>query len=502
MNILSREGLHEYSVKRTGENVERFNNFSDIKRFLSVGFSTIYTATSEVDGRNGIKSGDKVYFKINNELGVNKLGRIDESSGSCEDVAEVMGYYALRNLQKSLGKDSVLRTTPYDFADYENDAFFEVISHKTSDFVEDDRLYGCISKNCISSTGDIIHGDALLSLVVDDDEVYSSRSNTIYNYDKALGEFSEKSASRGCELVVDPITTRYVANTMFWDYFFANSDRHCKNVNFEKIPLGDGKFLVTPLAIIDNGGGLCMQSNNCKKFFERCSGEGLEDGFYRTYSGSSLSPFSVPYELSIGRDAYPDGDFKDAYDELKVKEQIVVLLSCNRTLYNDFANMYKNLDFEKAIQDMRTELTFNSAFLPNLPQISSEVLNLKKAEVSESIADFMGEVFDFNTFLQNPNYYVDKMESFVEEDSLNLHIATNEEVEEFNDFMSKTYPTISLPSQLTQEASEDNEATQEDIPLDLDGNQDPNFNNNTQFSKLQGTIPLSQGSGPSEDVTM
>lgn len=432
MNIIGRESLNDYSALRQNNNVIRINNFSNIKRFLSVGFSTIYTATAGVNGRNGIAKGDRVYFKINNELGVNRIGRIDESSGSCEDVAEVMGFYTLRNLQNALGKESVLKTTPYDFADYEHDNFYNIIAKKTADFVEDDRLYGCISKDCVSPNAEILHGDAILSLVVPNNKVVASSSNTLFNYNSALGELSRKSAGYNQDIIIDPISTRYLANTMFWDYFFLNSDRHCKNINFERIPLTNGQFLVTPLAIIDNGGGLCMQSTNCKEFFSSCSEEGLANGFYKTYSSKATGPFCIPYELSVGQDSYPDGVYKDAYEGLTQGEQIVVLLSGNRTLYNDFANMYKNLSFEQAIKDMQSELRFNPEFLPNLSRISTEILDLKKAEVSSAMADFMSEEFNYETFLQDPNHYIDKFQSFVAEDELNLHIATNEEVEEFN----------------------------------------------------------------------
>ncbi len=430
MNIVSRESLNDYSISRQDGNINRVNNFTDIKRFLSVGYSTIYTAVAQVDGRNGIVSGDTVYFKINNEIGVNEFGRIDESSGSCEDVAEVMSFYALRNLQRTLGTKCVLKPTPYDFADYEHDDFFDVIAKKTNHFVESDRRYGCISKNCISSKGEIIHGDNLLSLVVPNKNVLKSSSNTLYNYDTALGELALASAKHGQEVIINPISTRYLANTMFWDYFISNSDRHCRNINFEKIALEDGRFLITPLAIIDNGGGLCMQSSNCRELFEQCSEEGSQDG--KTYSSSSLAPFNVPYDFNVGKDSFPDGDFKDAYEDLEPSEQIVALISGNRTLYNDFANMYKNLDFKKALTEMRLELRFKEDFLPNLGEIVTGVLNLKKLETSKSMANFMHEGFNYETFLQNPNYYVDKFAEYVTEDNLNLHIATDEEVEEFN----------------------------------------------------------------------
>ena len=435
MNILGRESLNDYSVTRSGNKVNRFDNFSDIKRFLSVGFSTIYTATAQVDGRNGIAKGDRVYFKINNEIGVSNLGRIDESSGSCEDVAEVMGFYALRNLQRKLGKESVLKATPYDFADYEHDSFVEVISKKTNNFVDSDRLYGCLSKNCLSSNSEIIHGDALLSLVVPNSKVLASSNNTLFNYDCALVEFFRRSASCGQHLIIDPISTRYLANTLFWDYFFSNSDRHCKNINFEKVPLDDNRFLVTPLAIIDNGGGLCLQNSNCKKLFEMCGKDIIEQGSYLT-RGVKASPFNVPYEFSIGRDSLPNGDFKDAYGGLSASEEIVVLISGNKTLYDDFANMYRGLDFNQVLLDMKSELKFNPNFLPNLSLLANQALDLRRVEISRSMADFMCQEFKLEEFLQDPNYYLDRFEAFVEKDNLNLHIATNEEVEEFREFIN------------------------------------------------------------------
>ena len=85
--------------------------------------------------------------------------------------------------------------------------------------------------------------------------------------------------------------------------------------------------------------------------------------------------------------------------------------------------MYKNLNFEQAIKDMQSELRFNPEFIPNLSRISTEILDLKKAEVSSAMADFMSEEFNYETFLQDPNHYIDKFLSFVAEDELNLHIA-------------------------------------------------------------------------------
>lgn len=443
MNILNREDLNDYTTTRTGDNIVRKSNFTDIQRFLSVGFSTIFTATSQVNCNNGIQPSDKVYFKINNEFGVNAIGRVDESSGSCEDVAEVLGFYALRNLGKVLGKNGVLKTTPYEFAEYSHETFFDAVLKKTGGFIESDRMYGCISKNCVAPEAEIIHGDSMLSLVVPNNKITKSSSNTLYNYDTSLGQFALEAGLRGQELLVHPITTRFLANTMFWDYFFANSDRHCKNINFQKVPLGNNKFLVEPLAVIDNGGGLCMQSSNCKKLFTSCEGLIANNGLNSSHIDNSFNPFSVPYDFYAGAESYPDGELKDLYDALRYREQLVVLLSTNKELYSDFANMYKNLDFATAVEDMHTELLFNPNFLPNLSAVATTVLQIKRAEISESMANYMGESFNIETFNANPSYYLDKFAEFVQDNSSNLHIATNEEVASFNETLYNEYGYIS-----------------------------------------------------------
>ena len=437
MNITNRESLNDYHATREQGNINRVYHFDNIRRFLSCGLSSIYTATSQIDGRNGILKGDKVFFKINSEIGVNPVGRIDESMGSCEDVAEVMGFYILRNLASSLGKKSILKTTPYEFADYSHDSFYDIIAKKTNNFVESDRRYGCISKDCVTKGAEIIRGDNLLSLIMPSKEALTSGSNNLYNYNASLGELALRAASVGQEVIIHPICTRYLANTMFWDYFFANNDRHCKNINFQKVQLHDGRFVVEPLPIIDNGAGLFMRSSNCKEVYTRFNSILSKRGSAQSFESTLLNNmFSSSQDFYVGSETYPQDESSVLYNSLKQSEQMVLLISKSRTLYQDFANMYKNLDYEKAINDMATELRFNPEFLPNLPGVTTAILNSRKIEVSKSMASLMGEKFNFEYFDKDANYYLDKFANFTQDDNLNIYIAPDEEVEAFNNAMS------------------------------------------------------------------
>ena len=99
MNISSRETLNEKETifLPDGDRI-KVPRYVDIKPFLSVGASKFYTAIAKFDGKNGVKAGDLIYFKANSERGVNaNTARTDEARGSCEDVAEVFGFYLLKN---------------------------------------------------------------------------------------------------------------------------------------------------------------------------------------------------------------------------------------------------------------------------------------------------------------------------------------------------------------------------------------------------------------------
>ena len=427
-------------MRQANGEMVRFQNFSDITLFNSVGMSIIYTAKSNVEGKNGIDAGDLVYFKANNARGVNTgLVRTDESLGSCEDYAEVLGHYVLKGLSDKLGSSFILRTTPYDFAEYHNDSFWKIVSKQTGGTISSDRLYGCISKNCIADNATIIHGNAVLATVANNSDIHRSSTNNIYNYSKGLECFKSLAAKNGQDLVIDPVCERYLANTLFFDFFYCNSDRHNRNINFQQIPLSDGRFLIEPLAVIDNGGGLGMQSPNCSMFYQD------QLGLLKTFG--SLSKTNRGYSsLSPQMDLYA-GD-KTFFDQTQISQdgqimsgsnqnmthiqQIVQLALNNRVLYQDLKNMYQNIDFMSAFRTMNSETGVNENFIPGFKEVLPAVLDLKKYEISQEMARTLGEEFNEQAFQEDPNYYIDKFESIVKDDSLSIHIATDQEIQEFN----------------------------------------------------------------------
>ena len=401
-------------------------------------------------------------------MGINQLGRIDESMGSCEDVAEVLGFYALRNLSKTLGDKSILGTTPYQFAEYSDNSFYDIIATKTNFQVDSSTLYGCLSKNCVEKNADMIFGDSLLGLVVPSKNVLSSSANTIFNYNRAFGELQLQASAIGQDVTIHPVCSRYLANLTFWDYFYANADRHCRNVIFQKVAINDRKYLIKPVNVIDNGGGLDLQFGNCKKRFEYHMKRIEQTGYVEAFRSSSDYQFCRIYELQAGKESFTDQETRDNFRSLKAHEKIVSLISNSQTLYQDFANMYKSLDFAKAISDMRTELGYKPNFLPFLSEVSMALLNYKRHEISEVMAKTMGEDFDEETFDKSPNYYIDKFQSYIKDENLNLHIATDEEIKEFDEnFESDNFAQrsdISISSFLQQRTK--NDSQQSDSILD------------------------------------
>lgn len=442
MNNKAREDLNEKRVKLL-ENDERIYLplYTDVKRFLSVGVSIIFTATAKYDGRNGIKAGDKVYFKANNRRGVNSIGRTEESMGSCEDVSEVYGYYLLKNLGENLGDKAVLKTTPYDFAQYANDEFWGLVAKQTSNLVSSCRLYGCVSKNCIDAKGQIVHGNELLRLVHEQKNVMKSSSNTLASYDSAVKAYQRKAAEAGQEVLVDPICTRYNANILMWDYFTANSDRHCKNINYELVELANGESVLTPLAILDNGGAFAMQSMNAQKLYAEELEKLQKTGKIEPFQGTLRNPFDVQYDMFVGKESFKDEQIKNCYDNLSYTAQLVMMISQNKTLFNDFKNIYNGLDTEKAFSQMCHDTRLPKDYLPGFLEITTAVTNFKKEQISMVMAEVMGEEFDEQKFVENQNYYVDKFESLVKENELTLNIASDKDVLEHKKRVEKIAKT-------------------------------------------------------------
>ena len=423
----------EYQRDKNG-NVLHVPIFSPAKRFESVGFSTIYVANANMDLKNEIHKGDLVYFKANNNRGVNNLGRTMESMGSCEDVAEVFCYYALKALNEAIKDDAVLIPTPYNFAEFLNEDFRNIISKQTYHLVGSSRFYGCISPNVIDENGVILHGNHLLKLVFEDKDSLKTINNNIYSYDSALKIFAREMAKQKTEMYIHPICSRYLANTLFFDYFMANSDRHCKNVNFQKIILPNGENIILPLAILDNGGALALQSRNCEELYTQQTQylEKNNERFSPTMGFEKYNPFDCQYDFNVGEKCFVNPEMSQLYEKSSYVEQMVLLASQNKVLFNDLKNIYSNLSFDLALDQMRDNNKFPEDYLPNFRKVNKAVLKFKKEEISKAMAKFLGIEFNVELFDNNENYYLDKFELIVEKNALNIHIANNEEINEFN----------------------------------------------------------------------
>ena len=433
MNNKSRENLNENNRQSLGGgewiSTPRFVN---IKRFKSVGFSPIFIGTSKIDGRNGIKAGDTIYFKANNKRGINSLGRTDESMGSCEDLGEVFGYYMLRGYAEKLGGDAVLVPTVYDFSEYSNDDFWKIIADQTARLVESSRFYGCVTKHCLDEGADIMHGHLILGQFLDKNNAFRSGNNSLINYEKGLAILAEKMKGDGQELVIDPMCTRYLANVMFWDYFYSNSDRHCKNITFQTVPLGDGKVLFKPTPVLDNGGGLALQSPNCLKTYTEQIQSINENGKMVEFIGGIKNSFDCTLDFFIGKESFVDEAAQRGYDDLKYVEQLALMLSQNKVLFNDFKNMYSALDTDEAFAKMKTETRFRADFLPGFDMVAKETVRYKREKISRVFANMMNVEFDEQAFAENQTKYIDMFEPLVAENNLNLFIATDEQRKAFN----------------------------------------------------------------------
>ena len=249
--------------------------------------------------------------------------------------------------------------------------------------------------------------------------------------------FAETIKKDGQELMIDPVCTRYLTNLMFWDYFYCNADRHCKNITFQLIPLGDGKFWFCPTSVLDNGGGLALQSINCEKMYKEQMASITENGKMVEYIGGLKNSFDVPLDFYIGKDAFKNQDLAKNYDEMSYEEQLVILLSQNKILFNDFKNMYTALDVDYAFGRMRSETRYNKDFLVDFDVVANAVVTYKKEKFSKAIANVLGVEFDEKLFSENPLSYLNMLENIVLEDELNLFIASDEQRFEFESRMKK-----------------------------------------------------------------
>ncbi len=449
-NILSREDLNGTFVV-CDENgnpifdsdgrVVKSNNFADIERYNSIGFSIIFVCRANSDGRNGIKKGDIVYFKVNNDRGINSFGRKFESLGSCEDVAEVMAFYLIKNLNEKLGENSILKITPHDFA--EGYILQECMRNTTQNYgfsdLEDPIMYGCISKDAVSKSGQIVHGYLLLQYAGITEKSNSSiYLNNVSNYEKAVDGFAKSLKKEGKNILVDPGCSRYNANTIFFDYFFVDGDRHNKNICYELVNKGDGNYIFQPLALLDNGGGLAMQSSNCTKLYQEVSNIINKYGRVDSKDDKLHNPFDVSYSFSFGKNCFLDENICNIFDNLSYTDQLALVLSKNKILFDDFNFMYKNLDFTQALANMSNlGLSVNLKdngdsdydFLPNLKKVVNEALKFKKRQISESMSKLLNIEYQDSLFDENENYYIDEFAKIVEENGLSIHIASNAELQ-------------------------------------------------------------------------
>lgn len=438
MNIRLRENINEQDRVNLGNGDWTWTpRFVGVKRFNSVGFSQIFVCTSKVDGRNGIKPGDTVYFKANNKRGVNQLGRTDESMGSCEDLGEVFGYYLIKGYVETLGDRAVIEPTVYDFAEYSDDKFWRLINEQTMGMVKSDRLYGCVTKHCLEEDAQILHGHMILSELFDKKECFKSGNNTLANYQLGLESIAGKAMGDGQEVILDPMCMRYISNVMFWDYFYSNSDRHCKNITFQTIPLGNGKVLLKPTPIIDNGGGLALQSPNCLKTYQRQVESIAENGKMVEYVDGVKNSFDCTLDFYVGASSFKDAEISARFEELSYVEQLAVLLSQNKILFNDFRNMYSALDAQKAYETMKRETKYHDTFLPGFDKVAAENIKYKREKISRVFASMMNVEFDEALFAQNPMAYIDMFEPMIAENNLNLFIASDEQAKQFKAIIEK-----------------------------------------------------------------
>ena len=432
MNIRLRENINENDRVNLGNGDWTWTpRFVGVKRFNSVGFSQIFVCTSKVEGRNGIKPGDTVYFKANNKRGVNHLGRTDESMGSCEDLGEVFGYYLIRNYVQKLGDKAVIEPTVYDFAEYSDEKFWRSIAEQTMGMVKSDRLYGCVTKHCLDEGAEIMHGHLILGQLFDKKECFRSGNNTLANYQLGLEKLASSVMADGQEMILDPMSIRYLSNVMFWDYFYSNSDRHCKNITFQTINLGDGKVLLKPTPILDNGGGLALQSPNCLNTYQRQIQSITENGKMVEKVDGLKNTFDCTLDFYVGAGSFKDPEIAARYEELEYVEQLAVLLSQNKILFNDFRNMYAALDAGKAYEDMKKETKYYDTFIPGFATVADANIRYKREKISKVFASMMNVEFNEELFAQNPMAYIDMFEPLVAENNLNLFIASDEQSKQF-----------------------------------------------------------------------
>ncbi|MBQ8451616.1 MAG: hypothetical protein IJ538_02440 [Clostridia bacterium] len=406
---------------------EEYNPRSPYGRLF---MSRIFTAKAKETFLNGkIQPGDLVYFKTNGTYGYNKNHIKDESYGSLEDLAEVLAYHIVCDLNEKLKNEAMIYVSPCTFG--LNYAFNGYGMNRCFD---EDRtnLYGLISKNALMKNATIIRGVDLMHMVLDRKDAQLSSKHTIFNYNIAISEFLERNPN----VKVSPALNRNLASTLFFDYFYADADRHCRNINFQLVKIENDALLI-PMAMLDNGGGLGMSSLNCYKVYDEQINL-MNRGNGKMYSSNTLEynpnivVFNGSYDFGVGGECIADPELSMGFDKLPYPNQIVRFIYSNRTLFNDFKNMYESLDFAGAIPKLHPHIQKESEFLPGMNKVIPAILEMKKREISKAIAEELNIEFSEEEFDKDNLFYLNILEPLVNENILTIPISKTDEIDAFN----------------------------------------------------------------------
>ena len=415
-------------------NGEKNPTCRDIKPFTkeggNVGNSVSFTAIATVDDDfySEIKKGDLLYFKANSQVGVNANGRsiVDEERGSCEDVAEVFAYYYLDELRKSHPKKFLIEPAEYVFAELEREYFGSIARKQTGGLLDIYKLYGCVSRNILLDKAVIVHGSELLSKLFDGDNVYASKNNTLYNYYSAYNAIGEDKNN-----IIHPGLPRLDVQQMLFKYFYSDTDEHCNNKGCQKIELKDGRVLYLPIKLLDNGGGMKMQSTNCQEFYKKQAELIKKSGQIDDYQDGIRTQFQVQYEFTAGKESFKNQYIRDSYDDLSYEEQLIALISQNKILYEDFKIFYEGVDLTIPFKRLRKHTS--TYFMPELETVIPAAFIYKQKQISKAIAKLLNLEFEEDTFNSDRSYYLNQLSNMVLEDELTVHIASDEEIEKFNE---------------------------------------------------------------------
>ena len=154
--------------------------------------------------------------------------------------------------------------------------------------------------------------------------------------------------------------------------------------------------------------------------------------------------FDCSLDFFVGKESFANETIQAEFDDLQYIEQLALLLSQNKILFNDFKNMYMALDTDEAFAMMQKETRFRSNFLPDFEFVAKSTLDYKREKISRSFARLMNVEFDEQLFIEKPTKYIDMFEPFVAENNLNLFISNNDERNAFNKAMAETMESKKL----------------------------------------------------------